>query len=88
MQSSEAQSFMERMSRETGVKLATGLNAFTQYADIGDYEHVEIMIDPTGFSESEECFITSYAEDKGLRVEALWNDWGRYIKLSDHRKPY
>ena len=70
--------FVGEMSRDTGVWVAIGVNAYLQD---NDPNPTNVLIDPSSLSDEDESKLEEYAERKGLEVDEEWSDWGRFIKI-------
>jgi hypothetical protein len=79
---SEAQAveFIDEMSRVTGVPIAFGLNVY--YLEPEPGSAFSALIDPSSFDGYNETKLERYADGRGVRIDEVWNDWGRFLKVS------
>ena len=69
---------IKELNRGIGVKLEVGINSYLQSRTEAG---LTFFIDPSGLSNEDEARLTNYAERLGLKVDEVWNDWGRYITV-------
>ncbi len=82
----EAPDLVGEMSQATGVKVAIGVNAYIEGSD--PFSEYVILIDPSSLSDGEESKLEEYSEKRGLIMVEVWNDWGRFLKISKLRSVF
>ena len=69
---------IEELNRVIGIKLEIGINSYLQPKT---EDGLTLFIDPSGLSIEDEVRVDEFAEKGGLKVDEMWNDWGRYIAI-------
>jgi hypothetical protein len=83
IQELNALDFIGEMSQATGVKIAVGLNAYIEESN--PFYLYTITIDPSSMSDEDESKLEEYSNKQGLRMGESWNDWGRFLTISNMR---